>query len=101
MTVTATTPAAPPAPAQGPATLGAPRRCGSPGRPPVYCPGMTVPAPTPAAPPAPAQVHETLGRSMLVDGFDMVLDLGASRGSTPVDARHGPAYLAPPPAFAP
>jgi L-lysine 6-transaminase len=42
---------------------------------------------------SPAAVHEALGRSMLVDGFDMVLDLAASRGSTLVDARDGTAYL--------
>ena len=42
---------------------------------------------------SPAAVHQTLGRSMLVDGFDMVLDLAASRGSTLVDARDGTAYL--------
>ncbi|HWG94761.1 MAG TPA: aminotransferase class III-fold pyridoxal phosphate-dependent enzyme, partial [Mycobacteriales bacterium] len=41
----------------------------------------------------PQTVHETLGRSMLVDGFDMVLDLAASRGSTLVDARDGRRYL--------
>jgi L-lysine 6-transaminase len=47
-----------------------------------------------ATPPlSPAAVHETLGRSMLVDGFDLVLDLGASRGSTLVDARDGTRYL--------
>ena len=38
---------------------------------------------------APADVHAVLGRSMLVDGFDLVLDLAASRGSTLVDARDG------------
>lgn len=42
---------------------------------------------------APADVHAVLGRSMLVDGFDMVLDLAASRGSTLVDARDGTPYL--------
>jgi L-lysine 6-transaminase len=48
-----------------------------------------------AAPPGlpPEHVHETLGRSMLVDGFDLVLDLAASRGSTLVDARDGTRYL--------
>jgi L-lysine 6-transaminase len=48
---------------------------------------------TSPAPVTPQTVHETLGRSMLVDGFDMVLDLGASRGSTLVDARDGRRYL--------
>jgi L-lysine 6-transaminase len=42
---------------------------------------------------APAQVHDVLRRSMLVDGFDMVLDLAASRGSRLVDARDGTTYL--------
>jgi L-lysine 6-transaminase len=53
---------------------------------------MTVTAAGSAAP-APADVHATLGRSMLVDGFDLVLDLGGSRGSTLVDARDGTRYL--------
>lgn len=38
-------------------------------------------------------VHETIGRHMLADGFDMVLDLDASCGSTLVDARDGTEYL--------
>jgi len=42
---------------------------------------------------APTDVHAVLGRSLLVDGFDLVLDLTASRGSTLVDARSGRAYL--------
>jgi L-lysine 6-transaminase len=42
---------------------------------------------------APGSVHETLGRHLLVDGFDLVLDLTASRGSTIVDARDGTPYL--------
>jgi 4-aminobutyrate aminotransferase-like enzyme len=49
----------------------------------VRAPG-TVPA---------SQVHEVLGRSLLVDGFEMVLDLEASRGSRLVDARDGSSYL--------
>ncbi|MDT4899129.1 MAG: L-lysine 6-transaminase [Pseudonocardiales bacterium] len=40
-----------------------------------------------------AQVHETIARHMLADGFDLVLDLDASRGSTLVDARDGTRYL--------
>src|SRR5919198_1313257 len=39
------------------------------------------------------QVHETLSRHVLVDGFELVLDLDASRGSTLVDARDGTEYL--------
>jgi L-lysine 6-transaminase len=38
-------------------------------------------------------VHEVLSRSMLVDGFDLVLDLAASAGSWLVDARDGRRYL--------
>ena len=41
----------------------------------------------------PASVHEVLGHHLLVDGFDMVLDMQASRGSHLVDARDGTAYL--------
>jgi L-lysine 6-transaminase len=48
---------------------------------------------TSPVPVTPQTVHETLGRSLLVDGFDMVLDLAASRGSTLVDARDGRRYL--------
>ena len=42
---------------------------------------------------APADVHAVLGRSLLVDGLDLVLDLDASRGSRLVDARSGRSYL--------
>ena len=51
---------------------------------------------TTLAPPAavtPGTVHDVLRQSMLVDGFDMVLDLERSRGSRLVDARTGTAYL--------
>lgn len=41
----------------------------------------------------PFRVHSTIGRHMLADGFDMVLDLDASHGSTLVDARDGTEYL--------
>ena len=41
----------------------------------------------------PTEVHEVLRRHMLVDGFDLVLDLEKSSGSTLVDARDGTAYL--------
>ncbi|MGZ6792208.1 MAG: L-lysine 6-transaminase [Mycobacteriales bacterium] len=41
----------------------------------------------------PADVHDVLRRHLLVDGFDLVLDLAASRGSTLVDARDGTPYL--------
>jgi L-lysine 6-transaminase len=37
--------------------------------------------------------HEVLSRSMLVDGFDLVLDLSRSAGSYLVDARTGRRYL--------
>ncbi|MCU1672287.1 MAG: L-lysine 6-transaminase [Frankiales bacterium] len=48
---------------------------------------------TALAPLLPADVHGTLARHMLVDGFDMVLDLETSRGSYLVDARDGTRYL--------
>jgi L-lysine 6-transaminase len=42
---------------------------------------------------APDQVHEVLSRSILVDGFDFVLDLARSSGCYLVDARDGRRYL--------
>ena len=42
---------------------------------------------------APSDVHASLARHLLVDGFDMVLDLQASGGSHLVDARDGTSYL--------
>jgi L-lysine 6-transaminase len=42
---------------------------------------------------APRDVHETLRRHLLVDGFDLVLDTRASRGSRLVDARDGTRHL--------
>lgn len=44
-------------------------------------------------PTAPERVHEVLGRSILLDGFDLVLDLDRSAGSCLVDARTGRRYL--------
>ena len=41
----------------------------------------------------PDQVHEVLARSILVDGFDLVLDLTRSAGSYLHDARDGRRYL--------
>src|ERR1700757_3127050 len=41
----------------------------------------------------PDQVHQTLARSILVDGYDLVLDLTRSAGSYLVDARTGRRYL--------
>ncbi|OMB95414.1 L-lysine 6-transaminase [Mycobacterium colombiense] len=41
----------------------------------------------------PDRVHEVLARSMLVDGFDFVLDLARSTGSYLYDARDGRRYL--------
>jgi L-lysine 6-transaminase len=41
----------------------------------------------------PDRVHETLRRHLLVDGFDLVLDTRASRGSCLVDARDGTRWL--------
>ena len=42
---------------------------------------------------APDEVHSSVARHMLVDGFEFVLDLDRSRGSTLVDARDGSEYL--------
>ncbi|MBD0292039.1 MAG: L-lysine 6-transaminase [Jiangellaceae bacterium] len=42
---------------------------------------------------APADVHRVLGRHLLTDGFKLVLDTRASRGSWVVDARDGQRYL--------
>ncbi len=41
----------------------------------------------------PDRVHDSLRRHLLVDGFDLVLDTRASRGSWIVDARDGGRYL--------
>jgi L-lysine 6-transaminase len=41
----------------------------------------------------PADVHPLLARHLLVDGFELVLDLERSQGSHLVDARDGTAYL--------
>jgi L-lysine 6-transaminase len=42
---------------------------------------------------APAEVHSTIARHLLADGYDLVLDLDRSQGSTLIDARDGTAYL--------
>ncbi len=42
---------------------------------------------------SPSEVHETIARHMLADGYELVLDLDASTGSTLVDARDGTRYL--------
>ena len=41
----------------------------------------------------PTDVHATLARHMLADGFDIVVDIGASKGSYLYDARRGKRYL--------
>ena len=41
----------------------------------------------------PGDVHEVLGRHLLTDGFKLVLDTKASKGSWLVDARDGQRYL--------
>src|ERR1700738_4752656 len=46
-----------------------------------------------AAQAGPDRVHEVLARSMLIDAFDLVLDLKRSAGSYLVDARTGRRYL--------
>src|SRR6195952_1832955 len=48
---------------------------------------------SPATDVSPADVHATIARHMLADGFDLVLDLDASQGSTLVDPRDGTHYL--------
>jgi L-lysine 6-transaminase len=53
---------------------------------------MTTIAP-PSTAVAPGDVHDVLRRHLLVDGFDLVLDLEASAGSRLVDARDGTSYL--------
>lgn len=47
----------------------------------------------PARAVTPDDVHDVLRRSILTDGFDLVLDVENSRGSHLVDARTGDAYL--------
>jgi len=42
---------------------------------------------------APADVHARIAEHMLADGFDLVLDLARSQGTTLVDARDGTEYL--------
>jgi L-lysine 6-transaminase len=42
---------------------------------------------------APSEVHATIARHMLADGYELVLDLDRSQGSTLVDARDGSEYL--------
>jgi len=51
---------------------------------PAYPPGSGV---------GPADVHDVLARHMLTDGFKLVLDTRASKGSWVVDARDGQRYL--------
>ncbi|MBY6351898.1 L-lysine 6-transaminase [Rhodococcoides corynebacterioides] len=54
---------------------------------------MTQVLPISSPPGDPSTVHESLSRHLLVDGFDLVLDLHRSSGATIVDARTGAAYL--------
>ena len=42
---------------------------------------------------APGEVLDSLGKSILVDGFHVVVDLEKSKGSVLVDARDGKEYL--------
>jgi L-lysine 6-transaminase len=53
---------------------------------------MTTTCPAPAGLLA-ADVHASIAGHLLVDGFEMVLDLDRSQGSTLVDARDGTEYL--------
>ena len=54
---------------------------------------MTTLSPVDASGITAGQVHATIARHMLADGFELVLDLAASSGSTLVDARDGTEYL--------
>ncbi|MFW0872267.1 L-lysine 6-transaminase [Rhodococcoides corynebacterioides] len=54
---------------------------------------MTQVLPISSPPGDPSTVHESLSRHLLVDGFDLVLDLHRSSGATIIDARTGAAYL--------
>jgi L-lysine 6-transaminase len=56
----------------------------------IYARPMTAIA---SAPLTPATVHDVLREHLLVDGFEFVLDLAASRGSRLVDQRTGESYL--------
>jgi L-lysine 6-transaminase len=47
----------------------------------------------PETPVSATAVHDVLRKHLLVDGFELVLDLEASQGSTLVDARDGTPYL--------
>jgi L-lysine 6-transaminase len=53
----------------------------------------TAPRRSPASLVAPDAVFPTLRQHMLVDGFDIIIDLKRSRGSFIVDARTGKLYL--------
>ncbi len=57
----------------------------------AYPAGMTALLPAPAL--AADGVHDLLRRHLLADGYELVLDLERSSGSTLVDARDGAAYL--------
>ena len=60
-----------------------------------YPPGMTVTVERRAAV-TPADVHPLLARHLLVDGFELVLDLERSHGSQLVDARDGTTWTCSP-----
>jgi L-lysine 6-transaminase len=64
---------------------------------PVRKPEASVPAekPTTKKPVSvlPTEVHTTLAKHMLVDGFDLVVDLRRSRGSYIYDSRFNKRYL--------
>ncbi|KQU04837.1 L-lysine 6-transaminase [Rhodococcus sp. Leaf7] len=53
----------------------------------------SLPFMTQVLPTRPDSVHDVLSRHILADGFDMVLDLARSQGSTLVDERTGEHYL--------
>jgi len=42
---------------------------------------------------SPTEVHSTLAKHMLVDGFDLIVDLKRSQGSYVFDSRYNKRYL--------
>jgi L-lysine 6-transaminase len=59
----------------------------------LYRNAMTTVTNQPSSSVSAGDVHDTIARHMLADGFEMVLDVSASRGSNLVDARDGSSYL--------
>lgn len=55
--------------------------------------GLTKPTPGSPVRVLPTEVHATLSRHMLIDGFDLVVDLKRSQGSYLYDSRYNKKYL--------